>query len=317
MNPAGVPIGVGTRFLYDGEVAEITEMHPSATGLHAILRSNRTRQVLRLSVKELLTGERARILPDRAGPSSNDPFDTPGVVLANMDRAERQTVSERAAHVREVLTGYRSGHVETAVDGEPRAQYRLDVPLMRRYETKAAELGIGIRTLRRWIGEFRRNGEAGLAESKKPVASTGRVDERWVQTAVEVMVEHQDQSKPSRLLVIDRTNARIVRRFGADAVALPSRATAFRVLSELEKQHPTFRLSTKRNRDIADRPAGVYGKLRPTRPGEYVLMDTTRLDVFALNPLTLQWMQAELTVAMDWYTRCITGLRGYGDVFAY
>ncbi|MGC7242924.1 transposase, partial [Mycobacteroides abscessus subsp. massiliense] len=54
---------------------------------------------------------------------------------------------------------------------------------------------------------------------------------------------------------------------------------------------------------------GVYGKLRPTRPGEYVLMDTTRLDVFALDPLTLQWLQAELTVAMDWYTRCITGLR--------
>ncbi|MGC7372237.1 transposase, partial [Mycobacteroides abscessus subsp. abscessus] len=56
-------------------------------------------------------------------------------------------------------------------------------------------------------------------------------------------------------------------------------------------------------------PGGVYGKLRPTRPGEYVLMDTTRLDVFALDPLTLQWLQAELTVAMDWYTRCITGLR--------
>ncbi|MBB6421898.1 hypothetical protein [Streptomyces sp. AK010] len=38
-------------------------------------------------------------------------------------------------------------------------------------------------------------------------------------------------------------------------------------------------------------------------------MDTTRLDVFAFDPLTLQWVQAELTVAMDWYTRCITGLR--------
>ncbi|AYM44342.1 DDE-type integrase/transposase/recombinase [Mycobacteroides abscessus subsp. abscessus] len=309
MNSAGVPVGVGTRFLYDGEVAEITEMHPSPAGLHAILRSSRTRQVLRLSVNELLTGERALILPDRGGPSSDDAFDTPGVVLANMDRTERQTVLERAAHVREVLTGYQSGHAELAADSEPRAQYRPDVPLMRRYEAKAAELGVGVRTVRRWIGEFQRNGEAGLVESKQAVASTGRVDERWVQTAVEIMVEHQDQSKPSRLLVIDRTHARVIRRFGPDAVELPSRATAFRVLSELEKQHPTFRLSTKRNRDIADRPAGVYGKLRPTRPGEYVLMDTTRLDVFALDPLTLRWMQAELTVAMDWYTRCITGLR--------
>jgi transposase InsO family protein len=98
-------------------------------------------------------------------------------------------------------------------------------------------------------------------------------------------------------------------RFGPDVVIQPSRATAFRLLEELERRHPTFRLSTKRNRDIADRPKEVYGKLRPTRPGEYLLMDTTRLDVFAFDPFTLKWVQAELTVGMDWYTRCITGLR--------
>ena len=71
------------------------------------------------------------------------------------------------------------------------------------------------------------------------------------------------------------------------------------VLRDLEKRYPTFRLSTKRNLDIADRPTGVYGKLRPTGPGEYLMIDTTRLDVFALDPVTL-WVQAELTVGMDW-----------------
>ncbi|MET9530110.1 hypothetical protein ABZY02_06000 [Streptomyces sp. NPDC006649] len=81
------------------------------------------------------------------------------------------------------------------------------------------------------------------------------------------------------------------------------------MLTELERRHPLFRLSTKRNRDIADRPEGPYGKLRPTRPGEYLLMDSTRLDVFAFDPLTLKWVQAELSVGMDWYTRCITGIR--------
>lgn len=62
------------------------------------------------------------------------------------------------------------------------------------------------------------------------------------------MVEHTEQSKPSRTMVIDRTNARVTARFGPDAVKSPSRATAFRVLEELERQHPTFRLSAKRNR---------------------------------------------------------------------
>ena len=109
--------------------------------------------------------------------------------------------------------------------------------------------------------------------------------------------------------MIERTQARVIARFGPGAVAQPSRATAFRVLEALERRHPLFRLSTKRNRDIADRPKQAYGKLRPTRPGEYLLMDTTRLDVFAFDPFTLKWVQAELTVSMDWYDRCICGLR--------
>ncbi|MGV7688499.1 transposase, partial [Mycobacterium kansasii] len=83
---------------------------------------------------------------------------------------------------------------------------------------------------------------------------------------------------------------RVLARFGEGVVAIPSRTNAFRVLEYLEQRYPTFRLSAKRNRDIAERPEGVYGKLRPTRPGEYMLMDTTRLDVFGLDPLTLRWV---------------------------
>ena len=112
------------------------------------------------------------------------------------------------------------------------------------------------------------------------------------------MVEHTDLSRPSQTMVIKRTNARVVARYGVDVVRKPSRTTAFRVLAVLERRHPTFRLSTKRNRDIADAQGGVW-KLRPTRPGEYVLMDSTPLDVFALDPLTLRWVRAELTVALD------------------
>jgi transposase InsO family protein len=160
------------------------------------------------------------------------------------------------------------------------------------------------------VADFRRHGVAGLArkqsDRQKPL---GNVDDRWTETALEVMVEHTDQSRPSQSIVIGRTNARVIARYGEGAVKIPSRATAYRILAELENRHPTFRHSTKRNRDIADRPSEAYGKLRPTRPGEYLLMDTTRLDVFALDPLTLRGVQAELTVGMDWYTRCITGIR--------
>ena len=157
---------------------------------------------------------------------------------------------------------------------------------MDRYAAKAAELSVTVRTIEQWVSDYRAHGEAGLAPTRdnRPSGLGAKVDPRWIETAVEVMVEHTDQSRPSQTMVITRTNARVVARFGDGVVEMPSRATAFRVLAELENRYPTFRLSTKRNRDIADRPDDAYGKLRPTRPGEYLLMDTTRLDVFALDP---------------------------------
>jgi len=286
-------------------------MWTTAAGNEVVLRAaGGQRGVIHVSLRELLASERARVVPDVSGPSSDDPHDPASVVLAGLTQAEKQAVLERAAHVRELLSGYRSGSVELAGFAEPRAQFAPQVPLTKRYEAKAHELGVSMRTIQQWVADFRDDGEAGLARKtirrRRPL---GMVDDRWAETALEVMDDHTDQSRPSRTMVIDRANALVVVRFGQDAVRIPSRATAFRVLGELERRNPTFRLSTKRNRDIAGRPSEAYGKLRPTRPGEYLLMDTTRLDVFALDPLTLRWVQAELTVAMDWYTRCVTGIR--------
>lgn len=311
MSGAGVRVGVGTRFIYDGETVEVVEMVSTAAGNEVVVKETAGRRYRRVALKELMACERVRVIPGGPGPSSDDDQEVAGVVLTQLTAAEREQLAVRAAHVREVLTGYRSGSPLMAGAGEPRPHYAVDVALSDRYAAKAAELGVGVRTIERWVGKFQKFGEAGLAVHREVAAGTGssRTDDRWVETALEVMVEHTDQSRPSRTMVIERANARVVARFGAGVVRLPSRATAFRVLEELERRHPTFRLSTKRNRDIAARPDGPYGKLRPTRPGEYLLMDTTRLDVFALDPVTLRWVQAELTVGMDWYTRCVVGIR--------
>lgn len=309
MSSASVRVGVGTRFRYDGETVEVIEMAITATGNEVVLKDHHGR-VMRLAVKELLQSVRAQVIPDSPGPSSGDDEDLASVVLAQLSHGHRDALLERAAHIREVLTGYRSGSPEMAEEGEPRPQYAPDRPLYERYADKAAELGVGFRTIQRWVQGFQRKGEAGLVGGDQlSRRQAPKADDRWVETALEVMAEHTGESKPSRTLVIERTQARVIARFGPGAVTQPSRATAFRVLEDLERRHPLFRLSTKRNRDIADRPKQAYGKLRPTRPGEYLLMDTTRLDVFAFDPFTLKWVQAELTVGMDWYTRCITGLR--------
>jgi transposase-like protein len=302
-------VGVGTRFRYDGETVEVIELAITSNGNEAVLKDGRGK-LIRLGVKELLLSDRARVIPEGPGPSGDDDEDIAGVVLSQLPETDQDGVRERAAHIREVLTGYRSGTPELAADGEPRPDYLADVSLGDRYASKAAEIGVTVRTIERWVRDYRRGGEAGLAAAGRPARGRAtKVDDRWVETAREVMVEHTGESKPSRTMVIERTRARVIARFGPDAVPQPSRATAFRLLEELEDQHPLFRLSTKRNRDIADRPDGPYGRLRPTRPGEYLLMDSTRLDVFAFDPFTLRWVQAELSVGMDWYTRCITGIR--------
>jgi transposase InsO family protein len=311
MSSSALRVGVGTRVIFDGELLEIAEMHAGRSGTEIVLRSCQGQGVIvRVALQDLLTSRRASLVADTPGISAADPGDPADVVLSAMFETERATVAERAAHIREVLTGYRSGAVELAAPGEPRPPYYPRSTLTARYEAKAAELGVSLRTVKQWVADFRQHGEAGLARSavsrQKPL---GIVDERWVEAALEVMVEHTEQSRPSRSMVIDRASARVVARYGPDVVKMPSRATSYRILEQLEKRHPTFRLSTKRNRDIADRPDGVYGKLHPTRPGEYLLMDTTRLDVFALDPITLRWVQAELTVGMDWYTRCVGGIR--------
>ena len=309
MSSAGVRVGVGTRFRYDGETVEVIEMAITATGNEVVLKDHRGR-VMRLAVKELLLSDRAQVIPDSPGPSSDDDEALASVVVAQLSDGQREALLEKAAHIRELLTGYRSGSAEVAEEGEPRPQYAPDRPLYERYADKAAELGVGFRTIERWVQDFRWRGEAGLVSGDQlSQRRAPKVDDRWVETALEIMGEHKEESKPSRTLVIERTRARVNARFGPGAVVQPSRATAFRVLEDLESRHPLFRLSTKRNRDIADRPKQVYGKLRPARPGEYLLMDTTRLDVFAFDPFTLKWVNAELTVSMDWYDRCICGLR--------
>lgn len=307
MNAESVRLGIGTRLRYDGESVEVVQVEASGAGMQVAVRDGRGRYT-RLALRELLDGRAEPIGPaDERNPGEEG--DPVSVVLGQLDETQRVRLAQRCAHVREVLTGFRSGHAQLAGAGEPRSEYAPGVALMARYAAKAAELGIEQRTVERWVAAYRSGGEAGLAPTMRGQRAFGRVDDRWCEMALEVMVEHVGQSTPSRKMVIERTTARCAARYGDGAVAIPSRPTAYRVLAELERRCPTFRLSAVRNRDIAARPGDACGKLRPARPGEYVLMDTTRLDVFGLDPFTLRWCAAELTVAMDWYTRCITGIR--------
>jgi hypothetical protein len=305
MSWAHVPIRVGTRFVFDGEIHEITAFIPSMTTVEVLLKGPTA--FVRMSVVTLLSDQRARLIPQGDGPKADDPEDPAAVALLALADTDMKEVRERAGHIREVLTGYQSGSEETALDGEPRAEYDPNRKLRDRYRAKAAELGVTPRTIGRWVMAYRRRGEAGLVSRRKVQDPT--IDRRWVDAASDIMQEHTDESMPSQRAVMLQVSERLELQFGKGVVKLPSRSTAYRHLRGLDNRNPVFGGTTKRNRDIARRPRRRYGKLRPTRPGEYLIIDTTRLDVFALDPATMRWMQVELTAVMDWYTRCIVALR--------
>ncbi|WP_331749665.1 MULTISPECIES: hypothetical protein [unclassified Streptomyces] len=70
-----------------------------------------------------------------------------------MSEPERERIRDRAGHIREVLTGYRSGTSRLALPGEPRPEYMPGLPAETRYAAKIAELSIGLRTLKRWVAD--------------------------------------------------------------------------------------------------------------------------------------------------------------------
>ena len=103
-----VVIGPGSRFTFDGEVVEVTGFE----GTRVTLRDGRDRWRM-LGLAGFLAGG----VPLEAPEGRPDPV---GPLLAGLSGGEQSVVTERAGHVREVLTGYRSGTAEAARPGEPR-----------------------------------------------------------------------------------------------------------------------------------------------------------------------------------------------------
>lgn len=311
MKSAGVRVGVKTRFLYDGEIVEILELHVADGITEAATRDLRSGRIRRIGLDELMYSNRSRLLSeDLVVQDVNDVDSVASLKWSAVSESARSEARQRGADVREVLTGYRSGSAVTAQPGEPRPLYVTTLPMGARVAAKAQELKVGIRTIERWVVRYKAEGEVGLLSARAVQQAVGSMKfELFEQAALDIMHEHTESSTPTREHVAAQARARLVTTYGVGNVPLPSQPTQYRILKRLNKSYALFSSSAKRIRDISARPVGPYGKLHPTRPGEYLLMDTTPSDVFAMDPHTLRWVSVDITVGMDWYSRCVTGLR--------
>ena len=106
-----------------------------------------------------------------------------------------------------------------------------------------------------------------------------------------------------------RVASRLARESGEPLVLPSTRPTFNRIVDEVLASTGLFRLPAKSRRSAQTAPSDMFGSLVAERPGEFVAIDTTGLDVFAIDPFTFQWVGLDLTAAIDVCTRSILAFR--------
>ncbi|MFJ5306607.1 integrase [Streptomyces sp. NPDC088350] len=298
------PLRPGLPISFDGEQFTVAEIEGRRILLQPAVSVVGVPQWRQVDISVLLAHPTTEILTPAP---QGEPADA--AALSGLSDKEDDELTRQFRHVQEVRTGYQLGSEELAFPGEPRPDYAPGTPKMHRYAAKAAELGVSETTIRNWVRQVNSSGPAGLVRDRPQKSVLDKVDPRWLEMTRSVLKGHEKSSRPVRSLILIEIEERLVKKYGDGTVPLPARTTGYEALRVLTKGTNAFEGSTKGKRSIADAPKGTYGRLRATRPGEYVVLDTNCLDVFAMEPVTCRWVRCELTVAMDLYSRCITGLR--------
>ncbi|MCX4759605.1 integrase [Streptomyces sp. NBC_01275] len=303
MNVWTTPLRPGLPLVFDGEQFTIAELDGRRVLLQRTGPDGRP-QWRQVDLSLLMTHPSTEFLVETPAPGP-----ATATVLGDLVDDDEDELNTRFQHVQEVRFGYKLGSSELALEGEPRPDYAPGVPMMHRYKVKAAELRVDPATIRRWVTKVKDEGPAGLVTKRQATHILDRADPRWLDMARSVLKEQEKSSRPVRNLTLIKIEERLAKEHGHGTVRIPKRTAAYELLRELSRGTNAFDGSTKGKRSIAQRPPGVYGKLRATRPGEYVILDTNSLDVYAMEPVTCRWVRCELTVAMDLYSRAICGLR--------
>ncbi|MEV7931161.1 Mu transposase C-terminal domain-containing protein [Kitasatospora sp. NPDC088779] len=182
--------------------------------------------------------------------------------------------------------------------------------LSERMVAKAEELTVSgtpvsDRTLFRLRGLWREQGVWGLVDRRVMRGSRpgGNADERLVAVVVEVLAAQESLSTGTRSRVMRRVERLVAERHGQGVVEIPSRATFYRLIKELDEGKHSFGAATTR-RSQGRRPQEPFTPTMAVRPGEVVQIDTTPLDVLAVLDDGVTG-RVELSIAVDVASRTI------------
>lgn len=125
------------------------------------------------------------------------------------------------------------------------------------------------------------HGVSGLLDRRRHGLSdkpTRSYDSRLVEAILTVKADQTQKSTGTRSRLMWLVRRELDQRYGEGCVPLPSRATMYRLLDELETGRHTFGTAITR-RTKANQPAHMYGVRSGVRPGEQVLIDTTPMEI--------------------------------------
>jgi transposase InsO family protein len=298
---AKATLTIGTRFQYDGQPWTVSGF----IGSSVQSRSHQGRTAVH-DIAFLTASDGFKVLDDEEPPALNALTTFPdNVPEVSIRRAE--TI---LAHLNEAECGYKSGNRATAQPDEPRFEYDPDgTTLKQRIEAKSKETGIAVRTLWELKANYKHSGIYALVDRRQ--LNSGRANEtdhRVVSILRQVLAEHRDKSNVTRKRIIALTEQRLQALYPDEKVHFPSSQTMYRMVERETRGSAAFK-SAKRRRSDANRPVTPYRQQEASRPGEFILIDSTPFDAFALDPVTFKWIQLQFTIALDLFSRSIVGWR--------
>ena len=206
-------------------------------------------------------------------------------------------------HLMEAIHGFSSGDPGAPRIGEPRPQYdkSLVPSKLARFESKGKELGVKARQLQRWEKDLREKGLLGLADGRTRRKKTGT---NAPATVVEALRAVFGEIGPLSDITKNQVRILVAMKMGLDELPMGSRSSFNRLYEEMAKASAMHRPAKARRSELSG-PQEKMGFLPANRPGEVIVMDSTRADIFALDPVSGQWVGLELTVALDLATRSV------------
>jgi transposase InsO family protein len=311
MSPRADRLHTGAQVWADGAAHKVIGW----SGESVIVRRLGNGQVWSLSAQELLRRPDYRHLQPSTEYEPHEVSDAG--LLASYETEEVEQAWQLVDHLNEMRTGFRSGTFVRALAHEPRPEYDPALTNKReRVEAKSAELTAAgpkryaVSTLRNAWTSWKKSGIVGLLDSRRlrgnPIEP---LDAAVVLAADELMSELYFQSDIRFDNFITMLRVRVADKHDEADVTWPGSDHTLRQRLKALGRPRGFFLTAKQRRQHAVRPDTPYYHKHAERPGEFVLIDATTTNVWALDDDTGEPVRVDLLASIDLFSRCVPAAR--------